>query len=92
MKDKRTHDLLLLSAKVCRHCTKFKTKNCSKAPADPRGFIWSSLSTCAEWSPVPVADEALQILTWRKLQGQNIEFEKKEEAPDYDVYDDDPYY
>jgi hypothetical protein len=64
----RTYDLLQLSTKSCRRCAHFKQLSCSKIIDDDiSNFAWSSLSTCDIWTPNEVADEALQILTMRKL-------------------------
>lgn len=88
----RTYDLLNLSTKVCCNCVKFRTSECSKAPDNEHdlvGFPWSSLSACEVWTPNARTDEALQILTWRKLEGRDIEYPKDIEPKLADGLDDD---
>lgn len=85
LEDERTFTLLQMSTKVCRHCRYFQTYDCPKGPkpGDPYTcWPWSSMSACPSWAPNKSADEALQILTWRKLEGQDIDH-KKEEKPKY---------
>lgn len=71
-----TYQLTRLGAKICRHCDHFRKPECAKAP--PAGtrefkkFNWSSLSTCDNWKPNPRTDEALQVLTFRRLEGEDI--------------------
>jgi len=71
--DKPHHTLLQQSAKVCCHCEHFMQGSCPKGPnsTDPnfKKFRWSSLSSCSSWEPNPIADNALQIITLRKLEG-----------------------
>jgi hypothetical protein len=77
MKDLPTYRLTRLSARICCHCAHFKSIRCTKAPTHSkkefRRFNWSSLSVCDDWRANSRTDEALQILTWRKLEGQDIE-------------------
>lgn len=77
MSDLPTYQLSRLSTKVCRHCVHFRTSGCPSANAQTRReirrFNWSSLSTCDAWTPNARTDEALQALTWRKLEGQDID-------------------
>lgn len=76
----RDYELLQLSTKVCRHCRFFQTLDCSKAPEPGDKYKchpWSSMSACDDWQPDEQADEALQILTMRKLETYNDNSPKK---------------
>lgn len=76
LENERTYKLLQLSVRVCRHCAHFQTFNCPMGPKpDDKNYKcwpWSSMSACEAWKPNERADEALQILTMRKLEGQDI--------------------
>lgn len=77
LEKERTYKLLQLSTRVCRHCAHFRTAGCLQVTDDKlktlKSFAWSRLSACEGWTANEVADEALQILTMRKLQGKEIE-------------------
>ncbi len=67
-----TFQLLQYSVRICRHCSMFKTEQCTRVQGAPLEFVvWSSLSVCPAWKPNERADTALQILTWRKLAGHD---------------------
>lgn len=76
LENERTYKLLHLSSKVCRHCELFQTNHCPKAPnedhPDYKKFLWTSLSSCDSWKPNKTADEALEVLTMRKLQEYSL--------------------
>lgn len=76
MNDLPTYQLIRLSAKICRHCNHFRTTRCPvanvKTRKEIRCYNWSSLSACDSWTPNARSDEAMQILTWRRLEGQDI--------------------
>lgn len=67
----------------------FRSFECPTGPNedDPmrNNFSWSSQSPCKDWTPTAVADEALQVLTMRKLEGKDIKYPYKQ----YDDDDDD---
>lgn len=92
LENERTFKLLQVSTRVCRHCKFFQTYDCPNGPKedDPayKCFPWSSMSACESWKPNAVADEALQILTWRKLEGRDITEKKKNNIHGYGYFDD----
>lgn len=45
-------------------------------------FSWSSLTICEKWKPNATTEEALENLTWRKLEGKDIEYPKEESFRD----------
>jgi len=75
LETERTYKLLQMSTKICRNCKHFQQAECphGPSPGDPEytSFKWSSISSCKMWTPNLTADEALQILTWRKLAEQD---------------------
>jgi len=86
LNDKRDYELMFLSTRICRHCIKFQTYDCPKAPEPGDKYNchpWSSMSACDEWTPDEQADEALQILTMRKLDGTSDTREKTERGLDF---------
>lgn len=78
LEKERTYKLLILSTRVCRHCEHFQKYSCTLGPneddPDWKTFPWSSMSACDDWEPNAVADEALQVLTMRKLEGEEIDW------------------
>jgi len=55
----------------------FQSFECPNAPNedDPicKTFSWSAQTVCDTWSPNKIADEAIQMLTKRKLLGEDID-------------------
>jgi len=92
LEDLQTYKLNRLSTRICRHCDHFRTAQCSQAPVAGtkafRRFNWSSLSVCDDWTPNPRTDEAMQILTWRKLEGHDVEDFRGREDIEPTVMDD----
>lgn len=76
LEELRTFELLRMSTRVCVHCDHYKTTNCPYSPSEEefKKFRWTSLSTCESWVPNPTASRALEVLTWRKLEGKDIEY------------------
>ena len=92
MEELPTYQLTHLGTKICRHCVHFRTANCPSADVQTRReirrFNWSSLSTCDAWTPNARTDEALQVLTWRKLEGQDTDDFRDREDTEPKVKDD----
>lgn len=86
LENERTYTLLQLSTKVCRHCENFKQYSCPSVQMltdqEFKKFSWSSLTICEKWKPTAITEEALEYLTWRKLEGKEIEYPKPEEDID----------
>jgi hypothetical protein len=79
LEKERTYKLLWLTTKVCLHCQNYKTDQCPYAPSMEDSNYWSSLSACDNWTPNAHTDQALQILTMRKLAGEDIEWAPPED-------------
>lgn len=70
--DARTYTLLQLSAEICRNCMFFRNQEKCPPARDFDRNDWSAFKVCNSWSPDDEANEALQVLTMRKLEGREI--------------------
>lgn len=86
MRDLATFSLLSMSTQVCIHCEHWKAKECAKYDyAVTNG--WSYLTTCNAYKPNERAGLALQELTMRKLEGNDIEYHSDDDVVADDVAD-----
>lgn len=83
MKNKTSYDLLCMSVKTCNKCNKWKSDDCPEYTGHNKHNGWSTMRACRKWTPNENADAALQELTMRKLEGQDVTYYSDEGNEDY---------